>query len=225
MNLSHRYYLRLAAGYILGELPKIIELFPTALHLMEEEELTQIFNYGKESGLKLSRFKRTIELPRVVKVIGMLQGIQPQNLLDIGTGRGVFLNPLLDVFPNLPITCIDVLDHRIEALRTLNRGGITNINPLIMDVCHLEFDSKSFEVVTALEVLEHITDLDSALSEICRVAKEYVIFSVPSKEDDNPEHIHLFNQDTLKELFGKNGFNKVKITQVLNHITGLAIKN
>jgi len=225
MNISNRYYLRLAAGYILGELPKIAELFPKPLHLMEEEELTQVFSYGKDNGLKLNRFKKTIELPRVLKVMGMLQGIQPQNLLDIGTGRGVFLNPLLDAFPNLPITCIDILDYRIQSLQSLNRGGITNLNPLMMDACDLDFDSESFDVVTVLEVLEHITDLDSALSEICRVAKEYVIFSVPSKEDDNPEHIHLFNQDTLKALFGKNGFNKVKIAQVQNHITGLAIRN
>ena len=63
------------------------------------EELTQILKIGIDKGLKLHRFKRTIALPRVVKVIGILKGIQPLNLLDIGTGRGVFLHPFLDVFP------------------------------------------------------------------------------------------------------------------------------
>lgn len=225
MNLSNRYYLRLAVAYVLGELPEIIELFPKALHLMEEEELAQVFKLGKENGLKLHRFKRSIELPRVLKVIGMLQGIQPLNLLDIGTGRGVFLNPLLDTFPNLPITCIDILDYRIDALQSLNRGGITNLNPLLMDASNLEFDSKRFEVVTVLEVLEHIPNIDSAIEEICRVTKEYVVFSVPSKEDDNPEHIRLFTPNTLKELFGKNGFSKVKIHQVPKHFIGLARRN
>jgi ubiquinone/menaquinone biosynthesis C-methylase UbiE len=225
MNLSNRYYLRLAVAYILGEFPKIIDQFQTDIYLMDDEELTQIFKFGKDNGLKLHRFKRTIELPRVVKVIGILKGIQPLNLLDIGTGRGVFLNPFLDIFPNLPITCIDILDYRIDALNSLNKGGIKNLKPILMDVCNLEFDSESFEVVTALEVLEHITGIEFALNEICRVAKKYVVFSVPSKEDNNPEHVHLFTPNRLIELFHKHGFNKVKIDLVPNHIIGLALKN
>ena len=46
---------------------------------------------GLEAGLRLHRFKRTAGLPRVRRVIGALRGLAPSRLLDLGTGRGVFL--------------------------------------------------------------------------------------------------------------------------------------
>ena len=49
---------------------------------------------------KLHKFKRIDELPRVRRVIGMLRGaLRPTSLLDVGSGRGAFLWPLLDAFP------------------------------------------------------------------------------------------------------------------------------
>ena len=37
-------------------------------------------------------------------------GIQPTSLLDIGSGRGTFLWPLLDTLPTLPVIAIDAAD-------------------------------------------------------------------------------------------------------------------
>ena len=189
---------------------------------MTDDELGSIAKYGVYKGIKIHRFKKTIELPRISKILGILKGLQPSSLLDIGTGRGVFLNPLLDTFPDLEITCIDLLDFRVEALKALQKGGIPNLHPFLMDTTELTFESKSFEVVTALEVLEHIEDVGKAVKEVCRVSDRYVLFSVPSKEDDNPEHIHLFSPEMLEDLFYRNGFQKVNIEHVLNHRIGIA---
>jgi hypothetical protein len=76
--------------------------------------------------------------------------------------------------------------------------------------------------VTALEVLEHIPHLESAVSEICRVASDNIILSVPSKEDDNPEHIHLLDHHVLTGLLNENGWHKVKYEYVLNHLILIA---
>jgi hypothetical protein len=48
--------------------------------------------------------------------------------------------------------------------------------------------------------------------------------TVPSKPDDNPEHIHLFTKDILTEMFLKAGCSKVKFDSVLNHLFMIAIK-
>ena len=40
---------------------------------------------------------------------------------------------------------------------------------------------------------------------------------MPSKPDNNPEHIHLFSNEDLKSLFLEHGCKKVKLMSVTNH--------
>ena len=55
-----------------------------------------------------------------------------------------------------------------------------------------------------------------------RVARRFVIVSVPSQADDNPEHIQLFNPESLGALFAAAGVRRFSHTYVLNHIVGIA---
>ena len=166
-------------------------------------------------------FKAKEDLPRVRVVLGFLQGIIPagqcQSLLDVGSGRGVFLFPLLRDFPSLEVTSIDILPHRIELLQCLHDGGIDNLHPILGDICSFDAPDKSFDVVTMLEVMEHIPDTEAVVRNAVRLARNYIVVSVPSKPDDNPEHIHLFSNEDLKSLFLKHGCKKVKFMFVTNH--------
>ncbi len=180
---------------------------------------------GKAHGLKMHRFKRTLDLPRVRAVLGALQGIQPADLLDVGTGRGVFLWPLLDAFAELPVTAIDVLDHRVEMLEAVRRGGQTRLSVHKMSMTDLAFADDAFDVATALEVLEHLDDPARAARELVRVARRFVIASVPSKEDDNPEHVQLFDKQTFGALFIDAGARTANVSYVRGHmicVAGLA---
>jgi hypothetical protein len=49
-----------------------------------------------------------------------------------------------------------------------------------------------------------------------------VIASVPSKPDDNPEHVQLFTGETLKNLLMEAGAARVGIDYVLGHIIAVA---
>ena len=68
-----------------------------------------------------------------------------------------------------------------------------------------------------LEVMEHIPDTEKAVKNAVRLARNYVIVSVPSKPDDNPEHIHLFSNEDLENHFLAAGCQKVKFMSVTNH--------
>ena len=171
--------------------------------------------------MKEHYFKVKDDLPREQVALGFLRGIVPagqcQTLLDVGSGRGVFLFPLLRDFPDLEVTSLDILPHRVELLQCLQDGGIANLHPLQADICTWDAPAKSFDVVTMLEVMEHIPDTEAVVRNAIRLARNYVIVSVPSKPDDNPEHIHLFTNEDLTELFMKNGCRKVKFMSVTDH--------
>jgi len=125
-NLAAHFYLSHAAAYIRGKLDWPPETASCAKPLDElsSRECEALFRMGQAAGLKLHRFKRSASLPRIQKALGILKAMRPSKLLDIGTGRGVFLWPLLDTFPSLPVTCIDRLDHRIADIMAAAAGGI-----------------------------------------------------------------------------------------------------
>ena len=206
-DLNARYFVQLAAAYVRGKLPDVPAI--------SEAELVQL---GAKAGLRMHRFKRTSALPRVRRVLGVLRGLAPDDLLDIGSGRGVFLWPLLDAFPELRVLAIDRKAQRVEDVQAVTAGGITRLTASVMDATRLDLPDKAHDVVTFLEVLEHIPHPDRALAEAVRVARRFVVVSVPSKEDDNPEHIHLFTKASLSALFAQSGVQRVNFDFVLNHM-------
>ncbi|HYZ83479.1 MAG TPA: class I SAM-dependent methyltransferase [Bryobacteraceae bacterium] len=172
---------------------------------------------GIEAGLRLHKFKSNAELPRVKRVLGILRGLQPQSLLDVGSGRGTFLWPLLDAFPHVRVTAVDLSERRAADLGAVATGGINRLQVACMDVQRPALSARSFDIVTALEVLEHLHDPHIALTHIVAMARRFVLLSVPSVPDDNPGHLHLFGVDQLLEMAERAGGVRTTIEHVLNH--------
>jgi hypothetical protein len=82
-----RYFTDLATAFVRGRL-----VHPNAT-----------IQDGLNAGLRLHKFKVNSELPRVQRILGILRGLAPESLLDIGSGRGTFLWPLLAAFPELRV--------------------------------------------------------------------------------------------------------------------------
>lgn len=211
---SSNLYTDLAAAYVRGMLPE----------RAGGSSASELIALGREAGLNLQRFKRTMELPRVRAVLGILRGLTPARLLDIGTGRGVFLWPLLDAFPALEVTVVERDERRLVHLRAVNRGGIDRLRVVAGDAVELPFADRGFDVVTALEVLEHQADPLPLAREALRVAGRFLIVSVPSKPDENPEHVQLFSAASLTGLLAGAGANRVQVEPVLNHMIAIARK-
>jgi ubiquinone/menaquinone biosynthesis C-methylase UbiE len=102
---------------------------------------------GLRAGLRLHKFK-TQALPRVSRAIGILKGIAPANLLDVGSGRGTFLWPLLAAFPELPVTAIDTSERWASDLQAVRVGGVRRLTAVRMDAQHMAFADRSFDAVT-----------------------------------------------------------------------------
>lgn len=88
-------------------------------------------------------------------------------------------------------------------LAAIHDGGVENLTALNASICDWDAPEASFDLVTLLEVLEHIPDVAAAVGNAVRLARCYVVVTVPSKPDDNPEHIHLLTKPALTTLFNR----------------------
>ncbi|MFZ4573811.1 MAG: class I SAM-dependent methyltransferase [Phycisphaerales bacterium] len=207
---TQRWYMEPAAAYVASELPETKDLSPT-------ERIAA----GVQSGLRMYRYKRKPVLPRVRTVIGVLRGFAPASVLDIGSGRGAALWPMMDAIGDAQFTSIEADAERFRQLAAVGSNW-SRLTAVSGDATALPFADASFDAVTALEVLEHIPKPEAAVRELGRVARLCVVVSVPSKPDDNPEHLHLLDKPRLEAAFRGAGYSRLAFDGVPNHLVLVA---
>jgi ubiquinone/menaquinone biosynthesis C-methylase UbiE len=175
------------------------------------------------AGLDLHHFKRTSLLPRVARVLGVVRGMAPTVLVDVGIGRGAFLWPLLDAFPELRVLAVDRDPRCVADVAAVRAGGLDRVAAARMDAHRLALGDACADGVTLLEVLEHLERPALAAAEALRVARRFVVVSVPSKPDQNRQHIHLFDRAALEAMLRGAGARRVSVDHVLNHIVAVAL--
>ena len=222
---EERYDLRTAAAWILGHARNTgVPVLPEQLRKKTAdectaEELRQTAAAAQAAGLKLYPFKlSTQRLARTQRTLGFLRSLDFETMLDVGSGRGVFLIPFMKEFPRVKITSLDLLEKRVSFLNELADGGFTQLHAEQKDICDRPFPDGSFDVVTLLEVLEHIPDVEKAVAAAVGMAKQYVVVTVPSKPDSNPEHIHLLTKSRLTQMFADAGCTRLHFDGVEGHL-------
>lgn len=223
-DLGKIYDLEAAAAWVRGQAVRTgrpalaAGLLEAPLGALTRGELEEIAAAGLDLGLKLYPFKQKEALPRVSRVMGFLRAQEVGTLLDVGSGRGVFLLPFLREFPQVEVTALELLDKRAAFLQDLSAGGFSQLTAVRGDVCQAPFEGGSFDVVTMLEVLEHIPQVERAVEAGVRLARKYVVVTVPSKPDNNPEHIHLLTKERLTGLFRNAGCTRLHFDGVRGHM-------
>lgn len=224
-NIEERYDIKTAAAWILGHARRTgVPTLPDAIlrktaDECSEEELCQIVAAGLAAELKLYPFKSGTQLlARTRRTLGFLHSVSFETMLDVGSGRGVFLIPFMKEFPWVQVTGLDLLEKRVTFLNELADGGFRQLRAEQKDICSQPFPDNSFDVVTMLEVLEHISAVEKAVAAAVHMARQYVVVTVPSKPDNNPEHIHLLTKERLTELFAAVGCTRLHFDGVEGHL-------
>ena len=231
-DLRERYDMTTACAWILGHsrntgIPTLPDkLLQKSAQACSEEEQQQIVSAAVAANLKMYPFKKgTQTLQRTKRTLGFLHSIAFDTMLDVGSGRGVFLIPFIKEFPWVRVTSLDLLEKRVTFLNELASGGFSQLHAEQKDICAQPFPASSFDVVTLLEVLEHIPDVEQAVAAAVRMAKQYVVVTVPSKPDSNPEHIHLLTKQKLTGLFTAAGCSRLHFDGVEGHLFLVASKD
>lgn len=103
----------------------------------------------------------------------LIDSVNIDNILDIGCGEGFVINFLR----NKNIIGLDISEDVLTIAKIQNPDN----EFFIGNIYNLPFKKNGFDIVMAIEVLEHIDKPEKAIDEIKRVSKKYCIFSVPNE--------------------------------------------
>lgn len=156
------------------------------------------------------------------KVSEIIEEIDVQNILDAGCGEGFITRLILDKKPNLKITGLDINKNVFEKFKE----KAPEAKFILGDICDLPFPNNQFDLIIALEVLEHVKDFEKAISELKRVTKKYCLISVPYEPyfrignflreknfkllGADPDHCNFWNKKIFSNLIN-NYFKILKI--------------
>ncbi|TAE00058.1 MAG: class I SAM-dependent methyltransferase [Bacteroidetes bacterium] len=208
---------RLAAAFVRGTITDMNELFNKVLFELKDQQINELIEIGQRHGLKLSVFYNAQELNLYAKVIQLLKNIQPDNLLDLGSGRGTFVWQFLDNFPFISLTVVENQSRFVQNLQAVYKGGFGHLKIIpnkLTDLAVLQYFE--FDVVTAIQVIEYLPDYQSFLKDICRLAKRFIVLTV-AKNNSNPNCVHQFDEDEIRNMFGKLDIFQLKIESIPNY--------
>jgi len=105
------------------------------------------------------------EMGKFLGVIRAFPEIWSGKVLDVGCRSGLLKKALSDEGCEIEYCGLDI-HPPADVIADLAKG--------------LPFDNNSFDVVVALDVLEHIDDIHRAFDEVCRVARKFVVLTLPN---------------------------------------------
>lgn len=103
-----------------------------------------------------------------------VEGLAPRSLLEVGVGEGEILTRMMQRFPSAQASGIDLHDERLLA-EWATRG----LPATVGDATAIDAADGAFDLVLAIEVLEHIPSPERAVRELARVCRGHVVLSVP----------------------------------------------
>lgn len=160
--------------------------------------------YGAPSLWKFSP-QLTANYAIVANLVAKLRPDPQTRCLDLGCGDGVMVGLLSRA--GRPTLGVDLEASGVSlARRELASRNLPHWNLLRGDITNLPLPSASFDIVTAIEVIEHIPQVDLFLAEVRRVLRPNGIFllttphSIRRDAVVDPYHVREFRQSELAQL-------------------------
>jgi 2-polyprenyl-3-methyl-5-hydroxy-6-metoxy-1,4-benzoquinol methylase len=128
--------------------------------------------YGAQNPLVrrlMDGFQRSLE--------ELVDRADPHSLLDVGCGEGVLVQRLASRLGSRRVVGADLEEESIQAGWARHRSP--NLEYRTMQGSELPFAAGEFDMVSAIEVLEHVPDPERTLAEMSRCAERHLLVSVP----------------------------------------------
>lgn len=147
-------------------------------------------------------------------IFSLLRGLSFDSVLDAGCGTGVLLQKIFEKYPHVTLTGSEYSSQGIDiAKKRLPNAEFFSID-LATDVLG------QYDLVTCIDVLEHIEDDNAALRKLLAMTKKYMILSVPlgplhkfKVEEERMGHVHGYSRLELEEKIRDAGFEIIRTIQ------------
>jgi SAM-dependent methyltransferase len=144
----------------------------------------------------------------------------PQSLLDVGCGEGVLTHQWAQrLGDERRVVGIDLDDPALHA--EWAKRTAPNLEYQVMKAENLPFADREFDTATAIEVLEHVPDAEHTVAEMARVAKRWLLVSVPREPlwrglnvargaywkdlGNTPGHVNHWSKRSFVALLSRHG--------------------
>ena len=178
---------------------------------MTKKRLKQILNQVPpdyyESGVKNNFLQEYWHKRKWHHLKEFFTGIKGKSLLDIGCADGTTTRQIQKILPDARIIGIDYYKHAVDYARKRK----SEIKFVHGDVHNLPFGENSFDIVTAIETLEHLENPKDCLKNINRILKKdgQFIMTTPNW----PDKIYRIYNKTLasnhKQAHSSLGWSKL----------------
>ncbi len=108
---------------------------------------------------------------------GLLTGAEPESVLDVGCGEGVLVHRWAQMLEPRRVVGVDLEEESIQAGWAARQAP--NLEYRVGLAESLPFTAREFDLVSAIEVLEHVPDPARTLAEMARCAQRHLLVSVP----------------------------------------------
>jgi 2-polyprenyl-3-methyl-5-hydroxy-6-metoxy-1,4-benzoquinol methylase len=102
---------------------------------------------------------------------------RPGSILDVGCGEGVLTSAWADRLADGRVVGIDLDDPKLRA-EWAGRAR-HNLEFRAEEATRLSFEDGEFDMASAIEVLEHVPQPEATVAEMARVARRWLLVSVP----------------------------------------------
>jgi SAM-dependent methyltransferase len=143
-----------------------------------------------------------------------------QSLLDVGCDEGVLTHKwALQMGPQKRVVGIDLDDPHLHALWESRQAP--NLEYRVMKAEAMPFADGEFDMASAIEVLEHVPDPEHTVAEMARVAKRWILVSVPREPlwrglnlargaywkdlGNTPGHLNHWSKRSFVSLLSRHG--------------------
>jgi 2-polyprenyl-6-hydroxyphenyl methylase/3-demethylubiquinone-9 3-methyltransferase len=173
------------------------------------DELGERWYEGADHPIALLRVEARHRDPWVLDGLREAFAGKPVDVLDLGCGAGFLSNRLAEAGHR--VTGLDRSAASLEAAKRRDAAG--RVRWVTGDLSKLPFEPASFDAVCAMDVLEHIEDLGTAIDEIVRVLRPGGRF-----------FYYTFNRNPLSWLLAVQGVRWIANSPANVHVYSLLIK-